>query len=93
MFRSWHHVEGFPLWRLVRRQRVALCTIVVYRRGVLAFFVPGFAKSDQRSAGRPWIRTPIHDRLAARGAVFGEVHGYQRPRWFVRDGVAARRPV
>ena len=47
--------------------------------------VPG----EQRSAGRPWIRTPIHDRLAAAGAVFGEVHGYERPRWFARDGVAA----
>ena len=40
------------------------------------------------AARRPWIRTPIHDRLAARGAVFGEVHGYERPRWFARDGVA-----
>ena len=47
--------------------------------------VPG----HQRSAGRPWMRTPIHDRLAAGGAVFGEVHGYERPRWFARDGVAA----
>ena len=46
--------------------------------------VPGY----QRSAGRPWIRTPIHDRLAAAGAVFGEVHGYERPRWFARDGEA-----
>ena len=41
--------------------------------------------SYQRSAGRPWIRTPIHDRLAARGAVFGEVHGYERR----RDSTAA----
>ena len=47
--------------------------------------VPGY----QRRAGRPWIRTPIHDRLAAAGAVFGEAHGYERPRWFARDGVAA----
>ena len=51
--------------------------------------VPGY----QRSAGRPWMRTPIHDRLAAGGAVFGEVHGYERPRWFARDGGFARDGV
>ena len=48
--------------------------------------------SYQQSAGRPRIRTPIHDRLTARGAVFGEAHGYERPRWFALDGVAALRP-
>lgn len=47
--------------------------------------VPGY----QRPAGRPWIKTPIHDRLAAKGAVFGEVHGYERPRWFARNGTVA----
>ncbi len=44
--------------------------------------VPGY----QRPAGRPWITTPIHGRLEAKGAVFGEVHGRERPRWFARNG-------
>ena len=47
--------------------------------------VPGY----QRRAGRPWIKTPIHDTLSARGAVFGEVHGRERPRWFAPDEAAA----
>lgn len=40
--------------------------------------VPGF----QRFAGRPWRTHPIYGRLAERGAVFGEVAGWERPRWF-----------
>ena len=31
--------------------------------------------------------------LAARGVVFGEAYGCERPRWFARDGVAALRPA
>ena len=48
--------------------------------------VPGL----QRPEGRPWLTSPIHARLAERGAVFGEVHGYERPRWFA-DGPGERR--
>ena len=40
--------------------------------------VPGF----QRLAGRPWRKHPIYERLAEKGAVFGEVAGWERPRWF-----------
>lgn len=40
--------------------------------------VPGM----QRPAGRPWRKHPLYDRLAERGAVFGEVAGWERPRWF-----------
>jgi 4-methylaminobutanoate oxidase (formaldehyde-forming) len=32
-------------------------------------------------------RSPIHDRLKSLGAVFGELNGWERPNWFVRDGV------
>jgi 4-methylaminobutanoate oxidase (formaldehyde-forming) len=31
-------------------------------------------------------RSPVHDRLAARGAVFGEVAGWERPNWFATPG-------
>ncbi|MGB0412131.1 MAG: FAD-dependent oxidoreductase, partial [Pikeienuella sp.] len=40
--------------------------------------VPGM----QRPRGRPWVRHPLWSRLTARGAVMGEVAGWERPRWF-----------
>jgi 4-methylaminobutanoate oxidase (formaldehyde-forming) len=33
-------------------------------------------------------RSPFHDRLAARGARFGEKLGWERPLWFRREGLA-----
>jgi 4-methylaminobutanoate oxidase (formaldehyde-forming) len=32
-------------------------------------------------------RSTLHDRLAASGACFGEVAGYERPNWFAPKGV------
>ena len=40
--------------------------------------MPGY----NRKAGRPWRTTPVYDRQKTKGAVFGEVHGWERPRWF-----------
>jgi len=34
--------------------------------------------------------SPLHDRLAAAGAVFGEVAGWERPNWFAQPGMAPR---
>ncbi|MEE2702419.1 MAG: FAD-dependent oxidoreductase [Myxococcota bacterium] len=34
--------------------------------------------------------SPLHDRLAARGACFGELAGWERPNWFAPPGVEAR---
>ena len=31
-------------------------------------------------------RSPLHEHLKARGAVFGEVAGWERANWFARDG-------
>jgi glycine cleavage system aminomethyltransferase T len=31
-------------------------------------------------------RTPLHEHLKARGAVFGEVAGWERANWFARPG-------
>ena len=45
---------------------------------------PGF----NRKAGRPVRTSPLHARLGARGAVFEEVCGHERPRWFARSGIA-----
>lgn len=52
-----------------------------------------------RLAGRPVRPSPLYRRLAEAGAVHEEVFGWERPRWFARDGLAAhdvysfRRPA
>lgn len=40
-----------------------------------------------RLAGRPVRPGPLYERLAEKGAVFEEVYGHERPRWFARTGV------
>ena len=41
----------------------------------------------QRQASRPARKSPLHDRLAARNACFGEVMGWERALWFAPKGV------
>ena len=41
-----------------------------------------------RLAGRPIKPSPLHELLKSKGAVHEEVYGFERPRWFTRDGVA-----
>ncbi|MEM6889337.1 MAG: FAD-dependent oxidoreductase [Pseudomonadota bacterium] len=41
-----------------------------------------------RLAGRPVKPSPLYEKLKGRGAVFEEVYGFERPRWFARNGVA-----
>ena len=41
-----------------------------------------------RLAGRPVKPSPLYERLKDHGAVYEEVYGHERPRWFARDGVA-----
>ena len=43
-----------------------------------------------RLAGRPVKSSPLYRRLEAAGAVHEEVFGWERPRWFARDGLPAR---
>lgn len=43
-----------------------------------------------RLAGRPVKPSPLYERLKAKGAVFEEVYGHERPRWFARDGLEQR---
>ena len=40
-----------------------------------------------RLAGRPIKPSPMYERLKEKGAVYEEVYGHERPRWFARDGV------
>ncbi|MEM7733942.1 MAG: glycine cleavage T C-terminal barrel domain-containing protein, partial [Pseudomonadota bacterium] len=41
-----------------------------------------------RLAGRPIKPSPLYDRLHEKGAVYEEVFGHERPRWFAKKGVA-----
>ncbi|MEM9784405.1 MAG: FAD-dependent oxidoreductase, partial [Pseudomonadota bacterium] len=41
-----------------------------------------------RLAGRPIKPSPLYGTLQAKGAVFEEVYGFERPRWFAKAGVA-----
>ena len=42
---------------------------------------------EERPAGRPLKTSPIHDKLAAKGAVWGQRYGWERPNWFAPEGV------
>jgi 4-methylaminobutanoate oxidase (formaldehyde-forming) len=44
----------------------------------------------QFESARGVRRSPFHDRLAARGACFGELAGWERPNWFAPEGVEPR---
>lgn len=44
----------------------------------------------QVESARPVRTSPVHERLAARGACFGEVGGWERPNWFAPPGVEPR---
>ncbi|NOC46343.1 FAD-dependent oxidoreductase [Ruegeria sp. HKCCD7559] len=43
-----------------------------------------------RLAGRPIKPSPLHELLKSKGAVHEEVYGFERPRWFAREGVEQR---
>jgi len=40
-----------------------------------------------RPEGRPRKTSPLYETLAERGAVYEEVFGWERPRWFARNGL------
>jgi glycine cleavage system aminomethyltransferase T/glycine/D-amino acid oxidase-like deaminating enzyme len=40
----------------------------------------------EMETGRGLRKTPLHERLAARGACFGVKNGWERPNWFARAG-------
>lgn len=41
---------------------------------------------EEFTSGRPLRRSPLYDRLNARGACFGEKMGFERPNWFAGPG-------
>ena len=47
---------------------------------------PHFNRLD----GRPVKKSPLYDRLKSQGAVFEEIYGHERPRWFATGDEAQR---
>ncbi|MEM8732395.1 MAG: glycine cleavage T C-terminal barrel domain-containing protein, partial [Pseudomonadota bacterium] len=45
--------------------------------------------SEEHSSARPTRRSPLYAHLAAKGAVFGEKLGWERPNWFAAPGEVA----
>ncbi|MEM8775565.1 MAG: FAD-dependent oxidoreductase [Pseudomonadota bacterium] len=43
-----------------------------------------------RLEGRPIKPSPLYEILKAKGAVYEEVYGFERPRWFARNGLEQR---
>ena len=43
-----------------------------------------------RLEGRPIKPSPLHALLKEKGAIHEEVYGFERPRWFARDGIEQR---
>jgi 4-methylaminobutanoate oxidase (formaldehyde-forming) len=41
---------------------------------------------QQRRTARPLRRSPLYGATARAGAVFGELHGWERPNWYALDG-------
>ncbi len=41
---------------------------------------------EERPAGRKERTTPLYEPLASQGAVFSELNGWERPKWFSPDG-------
>jgi len=41
---------------------------------------------EERPEGRPAKASPLYERLAAKGCVFTEGYGWERPKWFSPDG-------
>jgi sarcosine dehydrogenase len=42
---------------------------------------------EEYTSGRPHIRSPLYNRLKAKGACFGSKLGWERPNWFAPPGV------
>jgi dimethylglycine dehydrogenase len=50
-----------------------------------------YKPGEQHTVGRGVRKSALHDSLAAQGAQFAQVFGWERPRWFDRDGEGAEK--
>ena len=87
-------VEGAPtmdLWEVDLRRFAPLHNETRYLRErvveTVGLLYAMHWPSRQMQTARGRRRSPLHDRLAARGACFGEVMGWERANWFAPSGV------
>lgn len=85
-----HGAPPFDLWPVdIRRfgrhaediRWVRTRTLEAYARHYAIAF-----PQEEMTSGRPLRRSPLYDRLAEHGAVFGEKLGFERPNWFALPG-------
>jgi dimethylglycine dehydrogenase len=86
-------LDGQPSWNMwdldvrrfgpyaASRPYVAARACEVYEREYAIHF-----PHEELPAGRPLKTSPLYERLAERGAVYGARFGWERPVWFARDG-------
>lgn len=67
------------------RQWVSDRTLEAYGK----HYTIGFPHEEYES-GRPYIVSPLYERLKKHGAVFGSKLGWERPNWFAPDGIEAK---
>lgn len=89
-------VDGHPpmdLWDVDVRRMMPFQANVSYLRDrtteALGLLYAMHWPFRQYESARGVRRTPLHDRLAARGACFGELAGWERANWYAPDGTAA----
>jgi glycine cleavage system T protein len=80
----------FDLWDVdIRRvQPFQANKAYLYRRSVetLGLLYADHFPYRQMASARGIRRSPLHEHLKARGAVFGETAGWERANWFAREG-------
>jgi len=93
---DWMH-HGHPPMDLtgndIRRMHAFQGTRLYLRRRVsetLGLLYDNHFPFRQFATARDVRHSPIHERLAMRGACFGEAAGWERPNWFAPDGVAPK---
>ena len=45
---------------------------------------------EEHESGRPYLTSPIYEKLKNQGACFGSKLGWERPNWFAPEGIEAR---
>ena len=87
-------VEGDPewdMWSLDPRRYTGYATKTYCEAKAVETYESEYAIGfplEEKPGGRPAKTSPLYDRVAARGAVFGARNGWERAMWFARGGDA-----
>jgi 4-methylaminobutanoate oxidase (formaldehyde-forming) len=87
-----HGDPGMDLWAFDVRRFSPHHSTPAYLRDVGIETYAAYYKiawpNEERVAARGVRRSPLYDKLAAAGAVYGSKNGWERPNWFRRNGTA-----